>query len=149
MAKVMEVVRKEAAEKECLEMLQGRWKLVDADDSDGVSKKKGFVKHILVIDDKQLTFETEPDEKDERGPFQLATTKDPKWIDLRVGGHDRVGIYEVDGDRLKICFSSVVPLDLSRRPADFAIKPGSGRVLHVYERIKKDGQGAPPAKPQP
>jgi hypothetical protein len=45
-----------------------------------------------------------------------------------------VGIYELDGDALKICFAKPGTKD---RPTSFQAKPKSGESLIVYERQKK------------
>jgi len=126
--------------------IQGQWKLVDADDSDGLSKKEGFAKHTLVIEGDQMWKLRQGGKKEDQGTFKLASEKDPKQIDFKTGGkakegQDRIGIYSLDGDKLKICFSTAVPVEETRRPTDFTIMPGSGRVLLVYERES--------AKPRP
>jgi RNA polymerase sigma-70 factor (ECF subfamily) len=123
--------------------MQGRWRLVDADDSDGVSKKQGFARHVMVVKGDEMWTESDAGGMDDRGRFQLGPDKSPKRIDFRTGGtrkdgQDRLGVYALDGDKLTICVSSVVPAGESRRPTDFAIKPGTGRVLLVYEREKPD-----------
>jgi uncharacterized protein (TIGR03067 family) len=43
-----------------------------------------------------------------------------------------LGIYEVDGDNMKICYG----LPGKDRPTEFSSKPGSGQVLIVYKRDK-------------
>ncbi|MFO0876529.1 MAG: TIGR03067 domain-containing protein [Gemmataceae bacterium] len=122
--------------------LQGRWKLVDAEDSDGIVKKRGFAKQVMVVQGDQMWDEPDAGEKEVRQPFKLTPAKNPRWIDFRTrgegkGGQERFGIYKLEGARLTICFSTVVPAEESRRPTDFTTKPGSGRVLLVYERVKK------------
>ncbi len=63
-------------------------------------------------------------------------TRKPKAIDLAItdgSGEGKVyrGIYELDGDRLKIC-RSAEPGRL--RPTRFATEPGSGLILTVWKR---------------
>jgi uncharacterized protein (TIGR03067 family) len=125
------------------ERLQGRWQLVDADDSDGLTKKRGFARHIMVIEGDDLWTETPPGvppgRAEDRGPFTIEAGETPKRIDFRTRGKDgenRLGIYSLDGEKLTICFSSVSPPRKELRPADFEIKPGTGRVLLEYEREK-------------
>jgi RNA polymerase sigma factor (sigma-70 family) len=123
--------------------LQGRWQLVDADDSDGISKKRGFAKHVMVIKGDQMSTEPPLGGPDERGPFTIDPDKAPKRIDFRTGAKDsvnRLGIYSLDGDKLTICFSSVTPPQERFRPTEFTVKPGTGRVLLVYEREKTDAE---------
>jgi uncharacterized protein (TIGR03067 family) len=44
-----------------------------------------------------------------------------------------LGIYEVDGDTLKVCWA---PLETRERPAEFASEAGSGHSLVVLKRDK-------------
>jgi uncharacterized protein (TIGR03067 family) len=63
----------------------------------------------------------------------------PKAIDYKQTseGEDKgkgaLGIYEVVGDRLKVC---AVP-DGKERPTEFSSKPGSGHYFRVYKRERK------------
>lgn len=121
--------------------MQGRWQLVDAKDSDGLFKKGGFAKHVMVIKGDKMIEEAEAGGKETAQPFQLMPGKDPKWIDFRTGGdgkegQNRVGIYVIEGDSLKICFSSVAPAQEIHRPTSFTTPPGNGWVLLVYKRLK-------------
>jgi uncharacterized protein (TIGR03067 family) len=61
-------------------------------------------------------------------------TKRPKTIDyLLTSGANRsktqLGIYELTGDRLTLCFGK----PNQERPDDFTAKPGSGRTLSVWK----------------
>jgi uncharacterized protein (TIGR03067 family) len=124
------------------EKMQGQWKLVDVNDSDGITKKRGFDEHVLVIKGGEMWEEPPAGEKAARRPFKLDPAKDLKRIDFRTEGkskegQQRYGVYSLDGDKLTICFSTAAPAEEARRPTDFTVKPGSGRVLLVYERVKK------------
>ena len=44
-----------------------------------------------------------------------------------------LGIYELESDSYKICFASAG----KPRPSEFASNPGSGYILQVWERKKK------------
>jgi uncharacterized protein (TIGR03067 family) len=64
--------------------------------------------------------------------------KKPKTIDYDVSdgffkGRKQLGIYEIDGDTAKFCFTNPD----KERPIDFTAKPGSGRTLSVWKREKK------------
>jgi hypothetical protein len=48
-------------------------------------------------------------------------------------GEVMLGIYEIKGDRYKVCFSPAG----KGRPAQFGSRPGSGYILQVWQR-KKD-----------
>jgi uncharacterized protein (TIGR03067 family) len=44
----------------------------------------------------------------------------------------KLGIYELDGDRYKVCFAPAG----KPRPSEFASKPGSGSLLQAWKRKK-------------
>ena len=74
------------------------------------------------------------------GPFTIDPTKKPKTLDLKVTKGQRKGstslaIYELDGDTLKACWTSLA-VD-RKRPKEFATKPDSGLLLIIYKRKKK------------
>ena len=67
---------------------------------------------------------------------KLDPSKSPKTIDVSVTkGIDKGatirGIYEINGDTLKVCFDRE-----GKRPTEFKSTPGS-RVLVVHKRLKK------------
>ena len=79
--------------------------------------------------------------------YRVDPTAAPKTIDLvqppravpgAVPGNEQciaVGIYEMDGDRLKVCLRRYLPsLKTQPRPSRFAVKPNTGDVLLVLER---------------
>ena len=68
--------------------------------------------------------------------FTVDPTKKPKTIDsTATSGPDKgkksLGIYEIEGDTLKICYNE------KERPKDFSAKKGSGNTLDTYTREKK------------
>ena len=75
------------------------------------------------------------------GTFTIDATKSPAQIDLKVlkdyedewRGQTYLGIYQLDGDKLKLCCC-----EPSRdvRPGEFATK-GTDFVMVVMERVKK------------
>lgn len=120
--------------------LQGRWKLRTARSSDEDLDKQGFVKFTWVIKEESVTQEYENQRK-RSGRFKLAPEKSPKQIDLTWGEEkadlrQRIGIYALEGDNLKVCLGTVVPVEESRRPTNFTTKPGSGWILLEFERVK-------------
>lgn len=69
---------------------------------------------------------------------KLDTSKKPKTIDTEqiVGEHKGKtiqGIYEIDGDKLRVCMATPG----KERPTEFSAKAGSGNSLAVYQREKK------------
>jgi uncharacterized protein (TIGR03067 family) len=73
-----------------------------------------------------------------KGTFTLDATKRPRALDARPtagkgAASPLLGIYELDGDTLKLCFAPPG----KERPAAFTSPPGSGHVLSVWKREKK------------
>src|SRR5947209_17622248 len=73
-----------------------------------------------------------------QGTIRLDPAKEPKEIDFTdVSGENKgktgKGIYQVDGDTLKICHG--MPTN-PERPKEFASKPGSGLFVVVWKRQK-------------
>jgi uncharacterized protein (TIGR03067 family) len=69
--------------------------------------------------------------------FKLDPTATPKAIDLVLPDYTTMrGIYDIDGDRLKICFSGPSDKAAMMRPTGFSV-PGSGARLVI---LKRDGK---------
>jgi uncharacterized protein (TIGR03067 family) len=72
-----------------------------------------------------------------KAKIALDPSKKPKTIDYQMTdgftkGKTQLGIYELEGDTFKACFSK--PGDA--RPADFTSKPGDGRTSSIWKREK-------------
>jgi uncharacterized protein (TIGR03067 family) len=132
-------VRADDATKKDKEKFQGTWATVSAE-LNGEKLNEEVVK--------ALKFTVEGEKFDVQGPaevlkeyakgtFKMEATTTPRTIDITVGEGDRKGnviegIYEIDGDNLKICAKMVG----KERPADFTTKPGSDMVSLVLKREK-------------
>src|SRR5262245_59753135 len=113
---------KDAASKKDLEGLQGTWKLVSAV-RDGKALPDDKVKQTtIVIKDDAFRFpELAEDATSREGTFKLAATKTPKQMDtISTKKEVMLGIYELDGDRHKVCFAPAG----KPRPSEFDSKPG-------------------------
>ena len=69
--------------------------------------------------------------------FKLETSSSPRLIDFtqddkRLNGHTFEGIYEINGDQLKLCYH-LTP-DGKKRPTEFVGKDGN--VLIIFKRVK-------------
>ena len=70
--------------------------------------------------------------------FKIDAVKEPKEIDITLqlpkGDRPLLGIYEIKGDTLKVCY---VGGNTGRRPAEFATKEGVNSGYIVLSRAKK------------
>jgi uncharacterized protein (TIGR03067 family) len=69
--------------------------------------------------------------------FTIDPTKKPKTIDYDMldgpkESPPQLGIYEVNGNRVRFCFAPPG----AERPADFTAKKGTGRVFSEWQRDK-------------
>jgi len=128
------------ASKKDLDGLQGSWKLVSAM-RDGKALPKDKVKKTTIVI-KDDTFKDDtfvfPDSAEyatsKEGTIKLDATTKPKQMDTTSTEKEvMLGIYELDGDRYKVCFAPTG----KPRPSEFASKPGSGNLLQVWKRKKK------------
>ena len=62
----------------------------------------------------------------------IDSSQKPKHIDLDVNNQTLKGIYELEGDTLKLCYNLIS----RERPTEFASKPDSGLVLVIHKRVK-------------
>jgi uncharacterized protein (TIGR03067 family) len=126
--------KKDDAAKEEMKKFEGNWQLV-ASERDGEKAPADVIKTAkaatkagkvtLSVDGKTVL----------EADFTIDPTKKPKTIDATpTTGTDKgkksLGIYEFDGDTLKICYSE------KERPTEFTAKKGSGNTLDVYKREK-------------
>jgi uncharacterized protein (TIGR03067 family) len=58
-------------------------------------------------------------------------TRSPKTIDLVAQDKTQLGIYELQGDTLRICFAS----SGHPRPTDYETTPGDGRTSAVWQKL--------------
>ena len=73
------------------------------------------------------------DRQEKEAEFTLDATKKPKAIEIKApDGKTHQGIYEFDGDTLKICF-----VEEGDRPTKFESAEGSRSMLIVLKRQKK------------
>jgi uncharacterized protein (TIGR03067 family) len=125
------------ANKKDLDKMQGDWAAVSMvndgakasdDEAQCLFRTVKGQQHTLYLYNKPLM----------KGRFKIDATKKPKTIDLVITtgfgkGQPILGIYELDGDRWKICNAGPG----KERPKDFSAKKGSGHTLVLWEREKK------------
>lgn len=74
------------------------------------------------------------------GIYHLDPAKAPREIDFTILGAIKktaLGIYQLDGDTLKLCLS-IDPARVSERPKDFAAKAGEMRVVLTLRRLTQE-----------
>ena len=86
----------------------------------------------------KVTFLADVEGASLNGSFKLDPTKKPKTIDYTftggpTKGQVQLGIYELDGERVKFCFAAPG----KDRPTEFTTKEGSARTLSVWKREQK------------
>jgi uncharacterized protein (TIGR03067 family) len=132
----------DSLQKDDLAKLQGGWIITQAEQGGMAIPAQLFKKvHLRVSDDHYtLVFA----DQSEKGTLSLDSSKKPKTIDSNISegrdrGHRQHGIYELDGNRFKVCWARVD----QPRPTAFKTKPVNrspllGNALFVFERTKKD-----------
>jgi uncharacterized protein (TIGR03067 family) len=111
--------------------LQGKWKPTKIEGRNPL-KLDGLL--VTVRGDK-LTLEGAT-EKPLEFTFKLDPAAKPKAIDVTFELGTLLGVYELDGDVLKVCYSELQESEKGRRPTEFATPADSKRYLWVLKREK-------------
>jgi len=115
------------------ERLQGTW-IIQSSQRDGqadeVSKDD-----TVTFDGDSVTVRTK--DREQKATFKLDASKKPKTIDFTPSEESErdnvvLGIYSLDKDELKVCFSGPG----EKRPTEFSAKEGTGHQLHILKRKK-------------
>jgi len=119
-----------AEEKPDAEKLAGRWKMVSVTDGGKDTPTEGAV---FTFEKDKVTVKTE--NQTTEAAFKLDPAKAPKWIDFTVRGETMLGVYELDGDTLKICLNEERD---GKRPTKLASEPNNSPndLLWVLKREK-------------
>ncbi len=111
------------------EKIQGTWALTSGE-RNGKPLSDEMIQHIkLIFAGDKLT--TKHKDRKTEATFKLDSNKTLKEIDLEMEGSVGKGIYQLDGDTLKIVHGEVG----DARPKDFP-KAGSGLTVLVLKREK-------------
>jgi uncharacterized protein (TIGR03067 family) len=122
--------------KEDIDKIQGAW-TVSRMEINGKQQPKTLPVKVTFDGDKLLATvgKLKPESK---GTIKLDPKQEPKWYEVKTPeGLTVLGIYELDGDTLKVCLSS--PGD--ERPKTFETSQEDGRTFITYRREK-------PSKPK-
>jgi uncharacterized protein (TIGR03067 family) len=110
--------------------IQGTWSVVSGEHG-GKPIPAEVARNVkLVFAGNKLT--TMNKDRKTEATFKLDPDKKPKEIDVDMDGNVGKGIYQLDGDNLKIAHGEVG----DPRPKDFPEKEGSGLTVLVLKREK-------------
>jgi uncharacterized protein (TIGR03067 family) len=109
----------------------GTWSMVKGVKS-GEDAPDDFKREFRLIFAAEGKMTVKMEGKELEGTYKLNTTKKPKHADFNVDGKDMPGIYQLDGDNLKICVG-----ESDNRPTEFASEAGTNTILLVLKREKK------------
>jgi len=126
----------DAVKKE-MTQLEGEWTMVSGE-RDGQPLPDNFLKNAKRVAKDGVSTISFGDRVYMKARFSVDPTKKPKAIDYEIlegetKGKKVLGIYEIDGDKLKFCFATPD----KDRPSDFTAKAGSGNTLSVWKRKKE------------
>jgi uncharacterized protein (TIGR03067 family) len=116
---------------------QGAW-TIESSVTGGTEIPREQLKDFLVIYDGVKHTLKHGDQVFQVGTQKIDPSKSPKTIDVTMleGPHKgalMLGIYEFDGDTLKVCCDP----QGKKRPTEFKSEAGSQNFLNVHKRVKK------------
>jgi uncharacterized protein (TIGR03067 family) len=118
------------------EKLQGEWVSLkrESNGKGEILTRDGPFYHKFKFEGEKVNYTC--GKVDDEGTFAIDSSKKPKTIDYTAAtGFLMEGIYELDGDTLKICMGGFG----SKRPAVFKSK--GDMVVFTYERVKAEEKG--------
>ena len=124
------------AGKKDLAALQGEWTMLSGS-ADGQPMPAEMLKQMKRVCKGDETTTTLNGQMFFKAKFTVDPSKSPKTIDYQMlegltKGKTQLGIYEVQGDRFKACFSKPG----EARPSGFTTKDGDGLTLSEWRRTK-------------
>jgi len=124
---------------EQLRQFEGAWEFLDLE-VEGTSMPASALSNSRILMDGDR-FRTESPEANYEGIFTIDVEQQPHHIDIEFvegpeAGNWSYGIYELDGDDLKICLG----LTGASRPTAFVTAPGTG---HALENLKRSSKSRP------
>lgn len=116
---------------------EGTWTIASSV-TDGVEIPRDQLKGFLVIYEGDKHTVKVGEQVFQVGTQKIDPSKSPKTIDMTITegpskGAVMLGIYEIDGDTLKVCFDPAG----KKRPTEFKSEAGSANFVNVHKRVKK------------
>jgi len=109
--------------------LKGTWQVISAEEG-GDPLPAGIISQLKHVFDGDAIIMV-VGEKEKLAQYKIDPTASPKTIDIIKKDEVSLGIYELEGDKLRICLSK----DL-RRPTKFESKSETGRnALVIFKRV--------------
>jgi RNA polymerase sigma factor (sigma-70 family) len=140
---------KNTAVKKALRKLAGTWQVMTVE-SDGKTGAAEDIKGLAYVFEANGKWKLARDDQTlAEGTFVIDPAKDPPTIDYKIvsttaeqdKGKSSLGIYELDGDRLKVCRTWP---DNDQRPTAFAAPAGSKCILTEFQRKQAPADAPPP-----
>lgn len=117
--------------------IQGEWRVILAEDSGRTESQEALRDIRLVITQDQLRMELAG--AGNVSTYRLDPSTTPKAIDLTMDGKTKPGIYDLQGDTLRICMSE----HTDERPTAFDSQPNSvNDVVLTFKRVKWENVSA-------
>src|SRR5262249_13976175 len=114
------------------EALKGLWRVTSLEINGKEVPDEKIKRFELVFANSSVTVKANTQERE--STFDVDPSKKPKTIDLMHKDKLTLGIYQLEGDRMKMCLA----LEGSKkRPTDFVSKEGSDTQFFVMRRQKQ------------
>src|SRR5262245_687503 len=132
-----------------LKKFQGAWTL-ESSETGGQKIPADQLKRFIVTFDGDKHILKNGDDVIQVGTQKIDPSKSPKTIDVTMSegpskGAVMLGIYEFDGDTLKVCFDA----EGKKRPTEFKSPAGSQIFVNVHKRVTKPAKEVNHFTPQP
>ncbi len=116
---------------------QGTW-MFESSEAGGQKLSADDLKGLILTFEGDKHTVKKGDEVIQVGTQKIDPSKSPKTIDVTMTegpskGKVMLGIYEFDGDTLKVCFDA----EGKKRPTEFKSAAGSPTFVNVHKRVKK------------
>jgi uncharacterized protein (TIGR03067 family) len=110
-----------------VELERSEWRIVELN---GQDRLEGTPERRLVFKDGKLSHKSKDGKgKDAKNlPMRINPDATPRQIEWQNNAGKNLGIYQLDGDTLRIAFRN------NHRPTDFT--PGANKIVYVLKRVR-------------